>query len=87
MCFPNPVSFERRMQHVLLGVFIQLGIHMVDTVPEGIRVKITQSGLKHTISPNSLSTGTQSREVVVVSGHGGWCLPGVLMTVPSGGLD
>ena len=28
------------MQQVLLGAFIQLGIHMVDTGSEGIRVKI-----------------------------------------------
>ena len=39
-CFPNPVGFERRMQQVLLEVFIQLGLHMVDTVPGGIRIKI-----------------------------------------------
>ena len=36
------------MQQVLLGAFIQLGIHMVDTVPEGIRVKI-RGGSQYTI--------------------------------------
>ena len=32
------------MQQVLLGAFIQLGIHMVDTGSEGIRVKIKGGG-------------------------------------------
>ena len=49
------------MQQVLLGAFIQLGIHMVDTVPEGIRVKIRGGhNILYTISPSSLSTGTHS---------------------------
>ena len=37
------------MQQVLLGVFIQLGIHMIDTAPEGIRIKIRDQGLIYNV--------------------------------------
>ena len=48
------------MQLVLLDVFIQLGVHMVDTVPEGIRVNQGGHNIQYTSSPSSLSTGTLS---------------------------
>ena len=48
------------MQLVLLDVFIQLGLHMVDTVPEGIRVNQGGHNIQYTRSPSSLSTGTLS---------------------------
>ena len=51
------------MQQVLLGAFIQLGLHMVDTVPEGIRVKI-RGGHNILYTPSSLSTGAHSSSLV-----------------------
>ena len=47
-----------------MSAFIQLGEHMVDTVPEGIRVKIRGWGggvtMLCTLLPSSLSTGAHS---------------------------
>ena len=37
-CFPNLFGLEKRMQLVLLDAFIQLGLHVVDTVPAGTGV-------------------------------------------------
>ena len=33
--FPNPVNLDIKMQRLLLDIFIQLGVRVVDTVPAG----------------------------------------------------
>ena len=39
-CFPQSSQLRKGIHGFLLGAFIQLGLHMINTVPEGIRVKI-----------------------------------------------
>ena len=63
--FPNPINLDIKMQRLLLDIFIQLGVGVVDTVPAGTGIiKVLLQGW---LSPRSLHTRLHP---VVAGGNG-----------------